>query len=132
MKEKFKHNCLNNIFVFFILILLFRNVYNFKNEIQLFINKNISDEIINSKYYRYISEVVVNGLSGHIYNYTVLLNEAVVDIIIKFNAYLNDCSEMFFSLRNILYVNTSNFYSSNVNSTKAMFSSCYSLTSIYL
>ena len=131
MKEKFKVYNVKDKYIIFLLLLLFKNILN-DNEIKLVINKARGEDIINKDYYNYISEVVVNGLSENIVNYTDLLINGINNITIKFNNYLNNCSFMFYGLSNIKYINTFNFYSSNVKSTKRMFSECNSLTSIDL
>ena len=109
-----------------------KNIYNINNEIEIKINQTISKNIINAIYYDYISEVVVNGESGNIQNYRDLLTGVINTIIIKFNDFLIDCSNMFYGLGNILYINTLNFNSSSVTNMRNMFGDCYSLISLDL
>ena len=82
MKEKFKVYNVKNKYIIFLLLVLFKNIFN-DNEINLVINKARGEGIINKDYYNYISEVVVNGLSGNIANYTNLLNNGINNITIK-------------------------------------------------
>ena len=102
-----------------------------KNEIFLIVNKTKGNKIIYSSYYSFISEVIVNGLIGTIYNYTYLLNEEINNISIKFNSYLNTTENMFKLMNNIIYIDLSNFISSYVKSMSLMFY-CESLSSINL
>ena len=111
--------------------ILFKTEYN-KNEIEIIMNKTISDKIIytgtindiDSYYLNYISEVIINGIPAKMNNYIDLLNNGLNDILIKFNAHLIICERMFYKLDNILSIDTSNFFSSNVKIMSEMFSYC--------
>ena len=121
------------------MLILFKLEYN-KNEIEIIMNKTINDKIIytgtvydiDSYYLNYISEVIVNGIPANMNNYIDLLNNGLNNIIIKFNAQLITCERMFYNLSNIISIDTSNFFSSNVEITRKMFMLCTSLISLNL
>ena len=119
-------------FIIFIFYLLLTNIYNDKNEIKIVINKTINSEIINQYYKAYISEVIINEYSSNIYDYKNFLNKEINNITIKFNKKLDTCEEIFIDLKNILYIDTSNFFSKNMKSMWKMFQNCESLTSLDL
>ena len=103
-----------------------------KNEISLLINKIISNQIIRGYYYSFIFEVITNEKSWNINNYTNLLIKGINNITIKFNKPLNTCEGMFNDFHNILYIDFSNFISSNIKSMYRMFYGCMYLTSLNL
>ena len=111
------------------LMLLFQQTI--QNEIVLKIDETKGLSIINYRYRSYISEVIVNGISGSINNYTYILNDDDINqVTIKFNEYLENCDYMFYHFSNIIYVDFSNFVSSNVKTMEKMFQYCGSLQSI--
>ena len=113
-------------------LFILKFVFNDNNEITVTINKTISTDIINTDYYTDIDEVLVNGKSAKIYNYTALLDEGTNVLTIRFISPLDSCRSMFSGLINILFIDLSNFISKNVTDTTSMFSDCISLKSINL
>ena len=109
------------------LMLLFQQTI--QNEIVLKIDETKESSIIDYDYYSYISEVIVNGISGTISNYANILISGINQVTIKFNKYLENCDYMFYDFSNIIYIDFSNFVSSNVKTMEKMFQYCGS--SIY-
>ena len=94
--------------IFLQLMLLFQQTI--QNEILLKIDTTKGSSIINYRYRSYISEVIVNGISGSINNYTYILNDDDINqVTIKFNEYLENCDYMFYHFSNIFYVAFTNF-----------------------
>ena len=118
------------------LLLLFLNEVSSLNEISLVIEKRKGDErgleIIQKMFFKYISEVAVNGKSTTIDNYINLLNYKLNTIIIRFNQYLDSTYQMFFDTINIVSIDLSNFYTSNIKNSGAMFQYCVRLKSLKL
>ena len=104
-----------------------------RNEISIIMNKTYLDYyIIDHSYYSDISNVVINGITASIYNYSKLLNQEINNVTFKFNKYLNTTESMFGLLHNILYIDMSNFVSLKVTNTVGMFASCIRLKSLNL
>ena len=131
MEMKYKTYIYRYKYIIVMLLILLKLVLN-KNEISLVINRTIKTNIINDRYFSDISEVLVNGLSGNISNYAQFFKGQMNNITIKFKNYLNTCEQMFNWLDNIIYVDTSNLFSSNVKSMFKMFQGCRSLKSVNL
>jgi hypothetical protein len=127
-----KHIISETKIILLLLLLILNKVYNVGNEITIVINSTINSSIINSTYHDKISQVVVNGHASNIANYQSLLNEGINNVTIKFNRYLDTCSNMFYNLNNILIIDTYNFYSSNVKNMSYMFYGCSSLKALDL
>ena len=115
--------------ILFFLLLLLHNISNL-NEISMVIDKRIGTDIIAENYFSLISEVIVNGKSTTIENYTSLLNNKLNNITIKFTQYLTSARGMFFYLENIISMDLWNFYSSELKDTSYMFEWCFSLKSL--
>ena len=113
-----------------LLVLMVLMQQTIQNEISLKFDKKKGSNIINYSYYSYISEVVVNGITGDINNYGLLLNEDINDITIRFNKYLDSCECMFCYLNGVLYIDFSNFISSKVQNMAYMFRDSKSLESL--
>ena len=130
MVKNFTVFSLKFLYHWFILILLLKQVFNEnKNEIALTIN-NSNTNIIDTAYYLSISEIIIDGNSANTNNYTNLLNSQQNDVIIKFKEQLTTCINMFRDLTNILYVDLSNFNSTEVKNMNNMFSGCILLKSL--
>ena len=119
-------------YLLLLFLLLFRNISNDNNVITITINERLGKNIINTDYFDNISEILVNGKTGNTNNYKNLLIPEINNVTIKFNEYLNNCTAMFYGLDNILFIDTSNFYSFDVEIMRNMFSNCFSLKSIDL
>jgi surface protein len=102
------------------------------NKIAISINSTISNRIIDPDYHDSIYQVIVNEYTSNIENYESLLNEGINNVTIKFNRYLDTCSNMFSDLNNIVIIDTYNFYSSNVKDMSSMFYGCSSLKTLDL
>ena len=132
--EKKKINCKH---LLIILLIFLKPGFN-KNEIEIIMNKTLGNEIIysgkvnniDSYYLKHISEVIINGIPSSMNDYTDLLNDGLNDIIIKFNDKLTTCEKIFYKLDNILYIDFSNFFSSNVKNMNYMFGYCTSIVSL--
>ena len=115
--------------ILFLLLLLLHNISNL-NEISMVIDKRKGTDIIAKNYFSLVSEVIVNGKSTTIENYTSLLNNKLNNITIKFTEYLTSARGMFFYLENIISMDLWNFYSSALKDTSYMFEWCFSLKSL--
>ena len=127
-----KHIISKNKIILLLLLLLLNKVYNVDNEITIVIDSTISNSIIYSSFQYKISQVIVNGDTSDIENYKSLLIEGINNVTIKFNRYLDTCTQMFLNLKNILIIDTYNFYSSNVKDMSLMFDGCSSLKTLDL
>ena len=75
--------------------------------------------------------ILINNVSQDIKGTIVYnLQEQINNITVIWNSALTDCSYMFFTLSNIIYIDLSNFVTSQVKDITAMFSRCNSLKSI--
>ena len=98
-------NLKNYVNFIILLLILFKLGIN-KNEIEIIINKTINDKIIytgtinniDSYYLNYISEIIVNGITTNISNYTNFLKTELNYITIKFKNHLTTCEKMFYNL----------------------------------
>ena len=128
MKKKIKFAFKKERILIFLLLLL--NIASELNEISLIIDKRKGKDIIAYSYYDHISEVVVNGKSSTIFNYTDLLNNKLNNITIKFNRTIEVLHAMFFDMKNIIYADFGNFNSSELCDTSFLFEFCSSIKSI--
>ena len=128
MKKKIRFAFKKERILIFLLLLL--NSASGLNEISLIIDKRKGKDIIADSYYHHISEVVVNGKSSTIYNYTDLLNNKLNNITIKFNKTIAVLHGTFFDMKNIIYADFGNFNSSELCDTSFLFEFCSSIKSI--
>ena len=123
-QSNFKKEC-----ILFFLLLLLHNISSL-NEISLVIDKRKGTDIIRKNFFFLVSEVIVNGKSTKIENYTSLLNNKLNNITIKFKEYFTSAHGMFFYLENIISIDLWNFHSSTIKDTSYMFEWCFSLKSL--
>ena len=141
-----------NLLIFFIIIYYIINISkeedtkNSKSKILLTINgtgnQSIlsdysyidSNEIEKVCYFNYTPDnILVNDISQEYKDkYVYNLKEQINNITIILNNQINDCSCMFYNLKNIIKIDLSYFNTSLVTSMSYMFSGCTSLISLNL
>ena len=135
-KIKKSHLLLYNLFLlllkFIVVDLIFamniRNMNNFYSEIFLIIVGNGNQSLLSSEFYIEPSEVIVNGISKtNLYKNTFFLEEELNNISLIFDMEIQSFDFMFFKCENIIYIDLSNFNTSNVTSMNYMFAGCKNL-----
>ena len=116
MAKKSKKNYLNIINKRFLLLIIIigKAINQEKNEIKIIINSTISNEIINSKYVKYIYNITVNGIGSNLTTYKNYLSKEIDKLTIIFNNNLYSYEKMFYNLENILYIDLTNIDSKYV------------------
>ena len=138
-------NILHLIFNFFFLNNLFIQMNSQKlinkyrksdlsNEITLKISGIDTQKILNSDYTYPPSEVLINGITTTFgTDYTISgLTEETTSITLKWaeESDINNCSEMFAELENLIEVDFSNFIFSSINTMNNMFKNCINLEKV--
>ena len=124
MAIKLNNLHLNQILILSVFFMLTSEISDEKNEMIVIIDANKSSEIINSRYYNDISQVIVNGEESNISEYENHLKIGENEITIVFKDKLNNCEYMFYRLSNILKINLSNLDLSDVKNMRFMFYYC--------
>ena len=105
-----------------------RNIINFDSEIFLIIKGNGTQNLLGFLFFEEPTEVLVNGISkGDTCKTSCFLEGDKNNISLKFYHEINDCSFMFCYCDNIIYIDLSNFNTSNVKNMEWMFSGCSNL-----
>ena len=125
------------IFLIIILVNLINSenliiINNYASEVHLKIKGIGNQNILNSNFEYYPSEVLVNGYINHTCNKTCFLSEEINNITLIFSDEIKTCANMFKDLDNILEIDLSNFDVTHVKSMKNMFRNCLNLTNITL
>ena len=116
----------NIIFILFVVII--HKVISKNNEIKIKVNIVGTQNVLNTDFTYAPAEAFINDTKVEIdsqYRINVISTNDIIKL--SFNKSIDDCSFMFYFLRNIISVDLSDFESSSVTNMECMFCQCYDL-----